>query len=72
MHSPSTLTRLAWLCEERFRALVDGDGCDEDVAADRCFDALRASLGEITHAYDSRDRLFETRLRAVAAEGEEA
>ena len=55
-------------CEDRFSALVSG-GCDEDVAADRTFDALRAALGEVTHAYDSRDRLFETRLRAIAAEG---
>ena len=55
-------------CEERFSALVSS-GCDEDVAADRTFDALRAALGEIPHPFDSRDRLFETRLRAIAAEG---
>ena len=66
--SHSTLARMVGACEERFSALVSG-GCDEDVAADRTFDALRAALGEVTHAYDSRDRLFETRLRAIAAEG---
>ena len=49
-------------------ALVEG-GCDEDVAADRTFDALQSALGAIPHPFDSRDRLFETKLRAIAAEG---
>ena len=66
--SHATLARMVGACEERFSALVSG-GCDEDVAADRTFDALRAALGEIQHPFDSRDRLFETRLRAIAAEG---
>lgn len=66
--SRAALARMAGECEARFAALVQ-DGCDADVAADRTFDALRAALGEVTHAYDSRDRLFETRLRAIAAEG---
>lgn len=67
--SRSTLARMVGACEERFSALVSG-GCDEDVAADRTFDALRAALGEIPHPFDGRDRLFETRLRAIAAEGD--
>lgn len=54
--------------ESRYSALV-ADGCDADVAADRTFDALRAATGEITHSYDSRDRLFESKLRTIAAEG---
>lgn len=61
---------MAGECEARFSSLVS-DGCDEGVAADRTFDALRAALGEIPHPFDSRDRLFETRLRAIAAEGNE-
>lgn len=70
MQTPShaTLARMVEACEMRYLSLVEG-GCDEDVAADRTFDALRAALGEIPHPFDSRDRLFETRLRAIAAEG---
>lgn len=59
---------MAWECETRYSSLVSG-GCDPDVAADRTFDALRAATGEISHSFDSRDRLFETRLRAIAEEG---
>lgn len=67
--SRAALARMVGECEMRFAALVH-DGCDEDVAADRTFDALRAALGEIPHPFDSRDRLFETRLRSIAAEGD--
>lgn len=66
--SRAALARMVGECEGRFAALVQ-DGCDEDVAADRTFDALRAALGEIPHPFDSRERLFETKLRAIAAEG---
>lgn len=70
MQTPShaTLARMVGACEARYSALVSG-GCDPDVAADRTFDALRAATGEVRHSFDSRDRLFETRLRAIAAEG---
>lgn len=68
MPSKATLARMVGICEGRYEALV-ADGCDEDVAADRTFDALRAALGEIPHSFDSRDRLFESKLRFVAAEG---
>lgn len=68
MPSKATLARMVGICEGRYAALV-ADGCDEDVAADRTFDALRAALGEIPHSFDSRDRLFESKLRFVAAEG---
>ena len=64
----SALARMAGECETRYSALVSG-GCDPDVAADRTFDALRAAIGEVNHSFDSRDRLFETKLRAIAAEG---
>ena len=68
MPSKTTLARMVGICEGRYADLVS-DGCDEDVAADRTFDALRAALGEIPHSFDSRDRLFESKLRFVAAEG---
>ena len=69
MPSKSTLDRMVGVCEGRYASLVS-DGCDEDVAADRTFDALRAALGEIPHSFDSRDRLFESKLRLIAAEGD--
>ena len=62
------LGRMVEACDERLAALV-GSGCDREVALDRTFDALRAALGEVPHAFDARDRLFESRLRAIAAEG---
>lgn len=65
----SAIARMVGECEARYRALLSY-GCDEDVAADRTFDALRAALGEIPHPFDSRDRLFETKLRTIAAEGD--
>jgi hypothetical protein len=55
------------LCEERYRTLTV-DGCDEDVAADRVFDALNCALDRTDqHCFDPRDRLFENRLRTVAS-----
>lgn len=66
--NPQILSAMAAACEGRYSALV-AEGCDPDVAADRTFDALRAALGEVTHSYDGRDRLFESKLRAIAAEG---
>ena len=62
---PSKVSRMMELCEERHRQLISG-GCDSDVAADRTYDALCAAFGEVEHAYDRRDRLFENKLRAVA------
>lgn len=64
----AALASMVGECEARYSALVS-DGCDPDVAADRTFDTLRAATGEITHSYDSRDRLFEAKLREIAAEG---
>lgn len=66
--SDGALLAMERACETRYDQLVS-DGCDPDVAADRTFDALRAALGEIDKPFDSRDRLFETKLRAIAAEG---
>ncbi len=53
------------LCEGQFAYLVDKLGCDENVAADRTYDCLRAALGEVEHCYDKRDRLFEGTLRTT-------
>jgi len=57
------------LCEQRYKSLTDG-GCDEDVAADRVFDALICALErQDQHCFDPRDRLFENRLRTTAKKG---
>lgn len=61
----SKVSRMMGLCEDRHQQLISG-GCDSDVAATRTYDALCAAFGEVEHAYDKRDRLFENRLRAVA------
>lgn len=66
--SGEALDRMVGRCDEYWRALLD-EGCDNDVALDRAFDALRAAFGEVEHAYDDRDRLFENELRTIAAEG---
>lgn len=66
--SGEALDRMVWRCDEYWRDLLD-EGCDNDVALDRTFDAMRAALGEVEHAYDNRDRLFENELRTIAAEG---
>lgn len=63
--SSESLATMASMCEDRYQQLIR-DGCDDEVAADRTFDALRASLGEYEHCYDKRDRLFERQLRDVA------
>lgn len=56
-------------CEERFDRLVS-DGTDEDVAADRTYDALRAALGATERPFDGRDMLFANKLRTIAARAE--
>ena len=66
-----TLVELMRLCEDRFTHLTES-GCDEDVAADRTFDALQAALGVYAHCCDPRDRLFEEKLRTAAERAENA
>lgn len=67
--SVSLARDLMELCEERYKALTVS-GCDEDVAADRVFDALICALErQDQHCFDPRDRLFENRLRTTAKKG---
>jgi hypothetical protein len=67
--SVSLARDLFLLCEERYKALTDS-GCDEDVAADRVWDALICAVEKPdTHCFDPRDRLFENRLRTVVKKG---
>lgn len=66
-----TIAEMERLCEDRYQQLISG-GCDPDVAADRTFDALMASLGEVPQCFDKRDRLFENKLRSVAERNQHA
>lgn len=65
--SGDALDRMVERCDEYWLELVS-EGCDSDIALDRTFDAMRAALGEVEHAFDKRDRLFENELRTIAAE----
>ena len=69
--SASTLLEMSGMCEGYYIKLIEG-GCAEDVAADRTFDALQAAFGEVPQCFDRRDRLFESKLRAVAERGKDA
>ncbi len=51
-------------CERHFEQLVK-QGCSEDVAADRTFDAFDGVFAD--HAcFDRRDALFQNELRTIA------
>ncbi len=67
MQAPTetALRRCMERCEAQYDYLVNKLGCDEDVAADRTYDCLRAAVGEVEHCYDRRDRLFESTLRTT-------
>lgn len=69
MATPSAAATLSMLraCTEHME-LLEARGVDPDVARDRCWDAYEAAwLGLDRHCFDPRDRLFESRLRTIAA-----
>lgn len=66
-----TLVELMRLCEQRNEQLIK-DGCEEEVARDRTFDAYEAALGIHPRCFDPRDRLFENKLREAAERLENA
>lgn len=51
-------------CERHFRRLK-AEGCADDVAADRTFDAWESALTGDHHCFDPRDRLFESKVRTI-------
>jgi len=56
-------------CDHHFNQLVT-DGCAEDVAMDRTWDAYECAFTQsATHCYDPRDRLFENKLRTIRERG---
>ena len=67
MPSTEVVARMLWACNERFKNLVDS-GCAEDVALDRTWDAFECAFNGVdVHCFDPRDRLFESKLRTIAA-----
>lgn len=58
-------------CCAHYRRLVD-DGCDESVAADRTFDAWACAFADDSHCFDKRDRLFESKVRTIFQEEQNA
>lgn len=67
--SRETVTEMIAACSARHEQLIS-DGCDEDVALDRTWDAYTCALMQSdTHCYDPRDRLFESKLRTIRKKG---
>jgi hypothetical protein len=56
-------------CDKHFNQLV-ADGCAEEVAEDRTWDAYSCAFAQsTTHCFDPRDRLFENKLRTIRERG---
>lgn len=71
MELPSceTVTEMIAACTARYNQLVT-DGCAEDVALDRTWDAYSCALSQSSAScYDPRDRLFESKLRTIRKKG---
>lgn len=63
--TPSTeaVRKMLQIADRHFSALVD-DGCDEDVARDRTWDAyVHAFENSGDHCFDTRDRAAEAEMR---------
>lgn len=70
--SVPTAKSLIAVCEDHYQRLL-GEGCDEDVAADRTFDTLTCVLEKDNqHCFDPRDKLFENKLRTIVQKGNAA
>lgn len=69
MHSAKITASMLHECDIRLSSML-ADGIAEDVALDRIWDCYEAAYeGLERHCFDPRDRLFETKLRAIAAKG---
>lgn len=67
--SRETVTEMIAACTARCKQLVT-DGCAEDVALDRTWDAYQCAISQSsTSCYDPRDRLFESKLRTIRKKG---
>lgn len=71
MSIPSAPTVQAMInaCTDHFTQLI-ADGCAEDVALDRTWDAYVCAFAQsANHCFDPRDRLFENKLRTIRERG---
>ncbi|WP_028263911.1 hypothetical protein [Atopobium fossor] len=68
MFSQAIYDQLLASCEMYFAFLVE-QGCDEDLAADRTFDALDSAVEQKHHVFDQRDRAFEESLAQTIERG---
>lgn len=60
-----TALDLSLACTAYSNSLIE-DGCEKGVAYDRTMDALKAAVrNDERHCFDTRDRLFENRLRTI-------
>ena len=67
--SRETVGEMLAACNDRYKQLVT-DGCDEQVALDRTWDAYCCALMQsAAHCFDPRDRLFESKLRTIRKKG---
>ena len=67
--SAQTVQVMLSACTDRFNQLIS-DGCAEQVALDRTWDAYCCAFAESdVHCFDPRDRLFESKLRTIRKKG---
>jgi len=67
--SRETVAEMLSACDARFIQLM-ADGCEEQVALDRTWDAYCCALMRTeSHCFDPRDRLFESKLRTIREKG---
>lgn len=67
--SAATITAMIRACTDHMEQLI-ADGCADDVAVDRTWDAYTCALMQSdTHCFDPRDRLFENKIRTIRERG---
>lgn len=67
--SRKTVGEMLTACDARYNQLMT-DGCAEQVALDRTWDAYCCALMLApVHCYDPRDHLFESKLRTIRKKG---
>jgi hypothetical protein len=67
MWAREALARAESECETHYAALLRG-GCEQEIALERTWDALRQAFGD-GHCYDPRERMLELRIRETLKEG---
>lgn len=70
MYRVETLNAVIRECGARYDVLIQ-EGVVPDVAIDRVFDCYDSLFVENKHCFDTRDSLFENRLRDIVRENGE-